>query len=151
MIKSPDLPSDLPSNIQKLKNNGSKYGKIQIFFVSLHRVNIISLWWQRLQIRTRALPAGFPGFRMLMIIRSSTDGLRLLPKRRWSSTRWLQNLRTCSPCDVNLRWNLAAKHTDTSDHLIIAYAITEHLPLISSDGKFDFYCKQGLNFIFNKK
>ena len=45
------------------------------------------------------------------IIRSSTDGLRLLPKRRWSSTRWLQNLRTCSPCDVNLRWNLAAKHT----------------------------------------
>jgi len=52
---------------------------------------------------------------------------------------------------VNLRWNLAAKHTDTSDHLIIAHAITEHLPLISSDGKFDFYCKQGLNFIFNKK
>ena len=47
---------------------------------------------------------------------------------------------------VNLRWNLAAKHTDTSDHLIIAHAITEHLPL-----KFDFYCKQGLNFIFNKK
>ena len=32
---------------------------------------------------------------------------------------------------VNLRWNLAAKHTDTSDHLIIAHAITEHLPLIS--------------------
>jgi len=31
------------SFIQKLKNNGSKYGKIQIFFVSLHRVNIISL------------------------------------------------------------------------------------------------------------
>jgi len=52
---------------------------------------------------------------------------------------------------VNLRWNLEAKHTDTSDHLIIAHAITEHLPLISSDGKFDFYCKQGLNFIFNKK
>lgn len=43
---------------------------------------------------------------------------------------------------VNLRWNLAAKHTDTSDHLIIAYAITEHLPLISSDGKFDFYCSR---------
>lgn len=40
---------------------------------------------------------------------------------------------------------------DTSDHLIIAHAITEHLPLISSDGKFDFYCNQGLDFIFNKK
>ena len=36
-------------------------------------------------------------------------------------------------------------------HLIIAHAITEHLPLISSDGKFDFYCNQGLDFIFNKK
>ena len=52
---------------------------------------------------------------------------------------------------INLRWNLAAKHTDTTDHLIIAHAITEHLPLISSDGKFDFYCNQGLDFIFNKK
>ena len=29
--------------IQKLKNNGSKYGKIQIFFVSLHRININKL------------------------------------------------------------------------------------------------------------
>jgi hypothetical protein len=34
---SPDLPSDLPSNIQKLKNNGSKYDKYQKLFVSLHR------------------------------------------------------------------------------------------------------------------
>ena len=53
--------------------------------------------------------------------------------------------------DTCIMLYLAAKHTDTSDHLIIAHAITEHLPLISSDGKFDFYCKQGLNFIFNKK
>ena len=52
---------------------------------------------------------------------------------------------------VNLRWNLAANHTDTTDHLIIAHAITEHLPLISSDGKFGFYCNQGLDFLFNKK
>ena len=38
MIKeSPDLPSDLPSNIQKLENNGSKYDKYQKLFVSLHR------------------------------------------------------------------------------------------------------------------
>ena len=52
---------------------------------------------------------------------------------------------------VNLSWNLAAKHTDTTDHLIIAHAITEHLPLISSDGKFDFYCAQGLDFFYNKR
>lgn len=52
---------------------------------------------------------------------------------------------------VNLRWNLAAKHTDTTDHLIIAHAITEKMTLISSDTKFDFYCKQGLDYFFNKK
>ena len=52
---------------------------------------------------------------------------------------------------VNLRWNIEAKHTDTTDHLIIAHAITEHLPLISSDGKFDFYCAQGLDFFYNKR
>ena len=52
---------------------------------------------------------------------------------------------------VYLQWNHAAKHTDTTDHLIISHAITEKLPLISSDGKFDFYCNQGLDFIYNKR
>ena len=52
---------------------------------------------------------------------------------------------------VALRWNQAAKHTDTTDHLIIAHAITERMTLISSDTKFDFYCKQGLDYFFNKK
>ena len=52
---------------------------------------------------------------------------------------------------VALRWNQAAKHTDTTDHLIIAHAITERMTLISSDTKFDFYCTQGLDYFFNKK
>ena len=30
-------------------------------------------------------------------------------------------------------------------------AITEHLPLISSDTRFEFYRNQGLDLIFNKK
>jgi len=42
-------------------------------------------------------------------------------------------------------------HKDPSDHVIIAQAITEKIPLISSDGRFDFYKKQGLDFIYNKK
>lgn len=42
-------------------------------------------------------------------------------------------------------------HKDPSDHVIIAHAITEKLPLISSDHRFDFYRKQGLDFIFNEK
>ena len=42
-------------------------------------------------------------------------------------------------------------HKDPSDHIIIAQAITEHLPLISSDTRFPFYRKQGLDLIVNEK
>ena len=41
------------------------------------------------------------------------------------------------------------KHTDPSDRLIIAQAITEKIPLISSDKKFPKYRKMGLDFIPN--
>ncbi|MDR3093406.1 MAG: type II toxin-antitoxin system VapC family toxin [Bacteroidales bacterium] len=41
-------------------------------------------------------------------------------------------------------------HNDPSDRLIIAQAITEKLPLVSSDRKFEHYRKQKLNFIYNK-
>ncbi|MDR2908110.1 MAG: type II toxin-antitoxin system VapC family toxin [Bacteroidales bacterium] len=49
------------------------------------------------------------------------------------------------------RLDLAPAHNDPSDHLIIAQAITEKIPLISSDRKFEAYRKQKLNFIYNKK
>jgi PIN domain nuclease of toxin-antitoxin system len=42
-------------------------------------------------------------------------------------------------------------HNDPSDRLIIAQAITEKIPLISSDGKFRHYRKQNLQFVFNEK
>ena len=45
----------------------------------------------------------------------------------------------------------APNHNDPSDHLIIAQAITEKIPLISSDRKFEHYRKQRLNFIYNKR
>lgn len=47
--------------------------------------------------------------------------------------------------------NTAQDHKDPSDHVIIAHAITEHLPLITDDGKFEFYKGQGLDLILNKK
>jgi len=50
-----------------------------------------------------------------------------------------------------LRLNKAQGHKDPSDHVIISQALTEHLPLISSDTRFPFYRKQGLDLIFNKK
>ena len=52
---------------------------------------------------------------------------------------------------VNLEWNLAEDHRDTTDHLIIAHAITERMTLISSDSKFPFYRDQGLQLIYNQK
>ena len=49
-----------------------------------------------------------------------------------------------------LTLNEAQGHKDPSDHVIISHAITLGLPLISSDTRFEFYRKQGLQLIFNK-
>jgi len=50
-----------------------------------------------------------------------------------------------------LRLNEAQGHKDPSDHIIIAHAMTERMPLISSDTRFPFYRKQGLDLVFNEK
>ena len=56
-----------------------------------------------------------------------------------------EHIRTYS----RLQINEAQGHYDPSDHLIIAHAITEKMPLVSSDHKFDFYIRQGLSYISN--
>lgn len=48
---------------------------------------------------------------------------------------------------ANLVLNEAHNHYDPSDHIIISQAITEKIPLISSDLKFPFYREQGLDLI----
>ena len=48
---------------------------------------------------------------------------------------------------ARLEVNEAQNHKDPSDHMIIAHAITERLPLLSSDEKFPFYRAQGLDLI----
>jgi PIN domain nuclease of toxin-antitoxin system len=50
-------------------------------------------------------------------------------------------------------WNIVPvnNHRDPSDRMIISQAITEKIPLISSDTEFVSYQNQGLEFIFNKK
>lgn len=50
-----------------------------------------------------------------------------------------------------MRLNEAQGHKDPSDHIVIAQAITEKMPLISSDTRFPFYRNQGLQLIFNTK
>lgn len=57
-----------------------------------------------------------------------------------------EHMQTYSTLEINI----AQEHYDPSDHVIISHAITENLPLISSDGKFEFYRRQGLDFIYNK-
>ena len=59
----------------------------------------------------------------------------------------MEVMRTMAKMEVNT----AEDHNDPSDHIIIAQAITMRLPLISSDHKFPFYRKQGLDLIYNGK
>ena len=40
-------------------------------------------------------------------------------------------------------------HNDPTDHIIVAQALLLDIPLISSDGKFDFYKRQGLDVIYS--
>lgn len=42
-------------------------------------------------------------------------------------------------------------HRDPNDRLIIAQAISDRIPLISSDRKFAQYARYGLDFIFNER
>jgi PIN domain nuclease of toxin-antitoxin system len=42
-------------------------------------------------------------------------------------------------------------HKDMNDHAIISQAISDKIALISSDGEFENYTTQGLNFVFNKR
>jgi PIN domain nuclease of toxin-antitoxin system len=42
-------------------------------------------------------------------------------------------------------------HKDPNDHVIIAQAISDKIPLISSDHQFPFYAEQGLSCVFNKR
>lgn len=42
-------------------------------------------------------------------------------------------------------------HDVEANIFIIAHAITNRIPLISSDRRFDFYTNQGRDFIYNKR
>lgn len=66
--------------------------------------------------------------------------IKILPLKKEHMTTYAQ-----------MEINEAQGHKDPSDHVIIAHAITERLPLISSDTRFEFYRSQGLDLIFNEK
>ncbi len=58
-----------------------------------------------------------------------------------------EQMRTYSKLSINS----IDDHKDPSDHVIISHAITNKLPLISSDHRFPYYTEQGLDLIFNKR
>ena len=45
----------------------------------------------------------------------------------------------------------AAGHRDPNDHIIISQAISDKIPIISSDRKFKEYVGQGLKFVYNRR
>jgi len=47
--------------------------------------------------------------------------------------------------------NTVCGHKDPNDHIIISQAISDKIPMISSDHKFKEYVSQGLEFVFNKR
>ena len=72
------------------------------------------------------------------VINTVTDDLdiKILPLRKEVADTY-----------ANLILNESLNHYDPSDHIIISQAITEKIPLISSDLKFPFYREQGLDLI----
>lgn len=52
---------------------------------------------------------------------------------------------------ASLELNHSEDHKDPSDHIIISHALTFRMPLISSDHKFLYYKRQGLDLIYNEK
>ena len=49
------------------------------------------------------------------------------------------------------RLSISESHKDMNDHAIIAQAIADKIPLISSDNAFKNYVPQGLTFVFNRR
>lgn len=49
------------------------------------------------------------------------------------------------------RLPLFADHRDPNDRLIVAQAISDRMPLISSDRKFERYRRHGLDFMYNER
>ena len=77
---------------------------------------------------------------MKELIEAGKISMKILPLKK-------EHMQTYAHMEINE----AQGHKDPSDHVIIAHAITEHLPLISSDTRFGFYRSQGLDLVFNQK
>jgi len=57
-----------------------------------------------------------------------------------------KHLLTYASLDIHL-----SENKDFNDHIVISQAISDRMPLISSDREFKNYISQGLEFVFNKR
>jgi len=76
------------------------------------------------------------------------------PNDIWKSIEeWEFNIEYVKKEHIQTLGNLvmAKDHKDPTDHIIIAQAITNKMPIISSDWQFRHYKEQGLNLVFNNK
>lgn len=80
--------------------------------------------------------------------------------RRLNPDEWLAALHDMGVCIVPVNeYHLGeyaglpfhADHSDPDDRLIISQAISDRIPLISSDRKFHYYVEDGLELVFNKR
>jgi tRNA(fMet)-specific endonuclease VapC len=98
-------------------------------------ISIVSLQEIAIKSREGGLTMKIPFKKLGEIIKNDTN-LKILQVE----IKHLNTLYDFSPMD---------SHRDPFDHIIISQAISEHLILISADGKFPFYRAQGLNLIEN--
>jgi PIN domain nuclease of toxin-antitoxin system len=102
----------------------------------------------------------------VMSVESVRELLMLLKSGKTNSKKWnsyddikslmdQHNIEVRHTTDSHLktldRLIPAPNHSDPADLMIIAQAITEKIPLISSDTKFPLYTKQGLELILNRR
>jgi len=82
----------------------------------------------------------FSNFKSVKVIFEAMDnlGIEIVPMNKY-------HLMAYSELEI------VAGHKDPNDHIIISQAISDKIPIISSDRKFQEYCKQGLSFVYNRR
>jgi PIN domain nuclease of toxin-antitoxin system len=107
-----------------------------IFYISAESVKELILFYRKQKNKTKFWKNETE---MVLSIESELN-IKILPIKK-------EHLLTYACLEINK----AQDHNDPSDHIIISQAITEKIPLINSDQKFQFYIKQKLDFINNAK
>ncbi len=126
MVEPDKLSSDVDAILRDYDN---------VFYMSIESLKELVLAY-----RNKGLWANVWNSEAEMVQSIKESSIVLLPIK-------YEHIRTYSKMTLNE----AQGHKDPSDHIIIAQALTEKLPLISSDSRFEFYRSQGLDLVFNKK